>query len=374
MHLHLFAFLRLLSPLLAAAGILMAAAAPPSAVAPAATDIVFKSLQYFELQEKLLELQRSLSDEQTKRAQTKRDFGEVLDLIRSASQQRTHDDQILGYIGAARQVQALLRGAVRGNSDRQRGTLTRLVAETKVLLNKAYGEEKPDQKITDYLGQAEVQIQESSRSDALLRQRLRALLGNIDNRIRNVPPPPAFRNASGQMMVYVDAGAESFYLSAAPVSRTLFETFLAEFQKSAPQAPAPAGTHPAATPGSEALHPTPAAVSWDMATAFCKWLSARERHPYALPTAAQLEAAGPQTPCALWTRTEWRGPEPRSVETRQRFGGSMYQIWAPDTSLNPGGAEPAELPFAEYPNLGFSIVTAPETGHRTRWERLTKLK
>ena len=197
----------------------------------------------------------------------------------------------------------------------------------------------------------------------------------VERKILQVPPPLNFNEVTGVEMVLARSGSDLFYVSRKPVSPAELSAFLGNLpeEEAAParaDVPQPAGDEPGTEAMTQDVGRKPfTAVSWTMAVRFCKWLTAQNRRRYRLPAKDELAAAEGPFPCALWTRSEWEGPDRDALEMRLRFGMPMHCIWDPAHLI--GAADVfGELPFATYPELGFMVVTDVRTGVQDRLNRL----
>lgn len=195
------------------------------------------------------------------------------------------------------------------------------------------------------------------RAEASIAQGIR----HVQKAILLVPPPAAYRNRVGLEMILVTSSDPPFYASKAPVSRDTLAAFLAETGETAPATTAPSDSQ-AAT-----------GVTWLTAKSFCTWLSEKTATPYALPTLEQLRQLPPQSGRAFWTSTAWDGPTQDVAKTRTRYGVEMFTILDPDKTLASGEVL-ADLPFARFDTVGFSVVTPVASGVSQRLKRLRSEK
>ncbi len=196
--------------------------------------------------------------------------------------------------------------------------------------------------------------------------RVARLLAQVHRLMAAVPPPATFRNRLGMRFILAPAGAKGepgIYALSAPVSAEVFRRF--HSGALAPAPPMPGRRSPPAGAAAPAV-----AVDWRTAAAFAVWLSRQTGMHYMLPSRAEIERL-PQPPgCALWTRSEWKGPDPEHYAMRRRFGITMFEIVVPGAAPGRRPAALPELPFARYRSLSFILVTPVSTGRLLRIIRL----
>gem|GEM_PF-4484927 len=188
--------------------------------------------------------------------------------------------------------------------------------------------------------------------------RLSQLYDSARRAILAVPPPPQYTDAEGRLLTLIGKDRDAVYLGTVPIADADLNRF-----RATPRPDAASDRAPTAE--------IAVSVTVNTAAAFCKWLSAQHGHTYALPTAAVLGRAGIAYPCALWTATEWDGPDTGAARARRQFGVRMLTVWDPDERLG-SGPLPGELPFAAYPELGFTVTVAPVAAIQDRLNRLQR--
>lgn len=228
-------------------------------------------------------------------------------------------------------------------------------AEVAGLFQRAGAVTDPDTKILTYLRAGQL-IREmwAEQADA----RLSELHDAVRRAILAVPPPARFTDPDGRDLVLAGTGRDAVYLSITAAAAAAVRAFQAQRQ-----APQPADTGVAASAAT--------AISRSTAVAFCEWLSAQHGRLYGLPTVAVLQHAGIAFPCALWTATEWTGPDATGARMRRQFGARMYTLWDPQERLG-SGTMPGEFPFAAHTQLGFTVTVAPAAGIQDRLNRLQR--
>ena len=231
----------------------------------------------------------------------------------------------------------------------------RQYAELGGLFRQAAAATDPDTRILTYLRAGQfIRKMWAEQADP----RLGKLHDSVRRSILAVPPPARFTDPDGRNMVLAGTGQDAVYLSVTAVSAAAVRAFRTQQR-----------TPPAAAPGTAAAAAT--AISRDTAVKFCEWLSMRHGRLYGLPTAAVLQHARIAFPCAVWTATEWKGPDVTAARMRRQFGVRMYTLWDPDERLG-SSAVPGEFPFAAHAQLGFTVTVAPAAGIQDRLNRLQR--
>ena len=125
-------------------------------------------------------------------------------------------------------------------------------------------------------------------------------------------PGPSAQGDWDERPAHSVALTQSFYTSETPVTIAVFQRFRANYQ------------------GQELYAPYATGVSWDEATAFCRWLSAKEGREYRLPTEAEWEYAARAGTTSLF----WSGAEPPPRGAPNPWGlrdiGSGIPEWCAD--------------------------------------------
>jgi hypothetical protein len=231
-----------------------------------------------------------------------------------------------------------------------------------------------DAQIMTYLQESRDFMAKQLNAQTQEQNRLRGLHASLEKRIQEIPPPARFREATGLEMVLARAGQNAFYICPRAIGRRHLAEFLDRRNENlVPTKPDSGATAPGAAAEPVAVDSASEApatgVTWEAAAQFGKWLSARNGEAFRLPTVAELDAAGMQFPCALWTSAEWQGPSKEACDTRVQFGVQMYSVWDRQ-ELFKSGAVFGELPFCVYDDLGFTVVVRQEAGIRNRLNRL----
>ena len=176
----------------------------------------------------------------------------------------------------------------------------------------------------------------------------------VERKIREVPPPRQFTDATGLSMVLVESEKNSFYISQAPVSEKEYGHWV---KVTGGQGP-------------DMLPDTPIkAVTWDKANEFCRWVTDQNRQVFSLPTLEEMRSFKRRLPVAVWTSSVWEGTDITVRRMRERFAVSMYSVWDPALHMASGEAF-GELPFATYPQIGFVVVASKDCGIQDRLNRL----
>lgn len=190
--------------------------------------------------------------------------------------------------------------------------------------------------------------------------------GELQNIMRNIPPPPQFTTRTGLQMELATLGKTPFYISRRPVDAVIYQagsTGSALFQPG---------------PDADAGLPPQTGITLDEAAAFCQWLSQQENFPFRLPELAELQGLSQELvqhfPVALWTRSRWAPADAwEELEACKRFGVTFYSIWDAHGMLSAAhhaALAVRELRSAAYSTLGFVVVTPAQTGSAIRYQKL----
>ncbi len=303
--------------------------------------------------QRLLSLENKLREAIALQADRRDERLNVLETAENAKRARASDDKLRGYQKAMDLAGELLKER-RNDRARTEDLLSRI-------RQAGQGQDMADRlkrKLIGWEAIGKKLLAEQSKDVRGLAKLGETLMANS----KRVAPPAAFQTADGMDMVLVGQGAKAFYVSKEPVGGSLF----AAFRQSLPASDRDKEMLPAAGGGSGAV-----SVPWSTAARFCRWMQARLKAPCRLPTVNELELACPNSEQALWSESEWKGPNASADSARQRFGVKMMSIWDPAGSLGTGQVF-GEVLFARYPGLGFRVVTSQMTGKIERWNRLKK--
>lgn len=190
--------------------------------------------------------------------------------------------------------------------------------------------------------------------------------GELQNVMRNIPPPAQFTTRTGLQMELVTLGKTAIYISRRPIDAVIYQ---AGSTDSAPFQPGPE---------TGAILPPQTGITLDEAAAFCQWLGRQENFPFRLPELAELQALSQESirhyPVALWTQSRWAPADAwEELEACKRFGVTFYSIWDPHgmlASAHHAGLAVRELRSASYGALGFVVVTPAQTGSAIRYQKL----
>jgi len=321
-----------------------------------ATDIRLKPIVAFEERQKLLLLREQLRKESAVHEERRDEVSGVAERLSKAAKTSDHEQQLLRLMQVAR-----LTGEVADRCSVDRLRTLDLADRIKTAVRKktdSTDEGEGEDEVTVGLRETDAQMRAILDDQVKFQRRLKQLRSTAGELAQRIPTPSRFRELSGVAMVLVGSGKNAVYMSQSAITQSEFTAFLNDTG------------HEAGKDGTEA-ESAPAAVSWNMATQFCQWLTSRNRARFRLPTDDELNAFTQQSDLALWTSSEWKGPTPAERNVRLRFGVEMHSIWDPSRVL---GAESilGEVPFASHPQLVFRVVTSLSTGKRDRWNRLRK--
>ncbi|OGV73648.1 MAG: hypothetical protein A3K19_20705 [Lentisphaerae bacterium RIFOXYB12_FULL_65_16] len=223
--------------------------------------------------------------------------------------------------------------------------------DIRLLVKRASLQDSDDEKVRGYL-QAQDLLQKiwAEKPEPQLKKELEL----VERKIREVPPPRQFTDATGLSMVLVESEKNSFYISQAPVSEKEYGHWV---KVTGGQGP-------------DMLPDTPIkAVTWDKANEFCRWVTDQNRQVFSLPTLEEMRSFKRRLPVAVWTSSVWEGTDITVRRMRERFAVSMYSVWDPALHMASGEAF-GELPFATYPQIGFVVVASKDCGIQDRLNRL----
>ena len=228
--------------------------------------------------------------------------------------------------------------------------------------------ENPEERVLTLL-KAERYLVEMAQQDPA--PEISTALSRVRRRIVAEPPPRAFRTDTGLEMVLAEGPNAAFYIARHPVRWQVVCAFCNDTGRRPASLPETA-LHPSETNAAlEASAPDAPAdhVTMETARAIARWISTRAGAEYRLPTIEELRRRPPKTPGALWTRTEWNGPDDKHARLRNRYAVQLYELWDPKERVC-GRGPTCELPFAHYETLGFVLVTDLRTGVEHRIRRL----
>jgi hypothetical protein len=235
------------------------------------------------------------------------------------------------------------------------------------LIDGAAKEADNNPSVVNYITQARTQVSTLTQDTAALHTRLGTLDKTVKKTVHQVPPPPTFTTSTGLTMTLVNVGQTTFYVSNGPIRSAQFRTFLDAVNSRPGQDEVPA------VPAAADAGDTPATdLQWYAARNFCRWLSETEKRVYRLPELADLRILSSQSnvpSVAVWSATQWRHRNVQERNMAERFGIAMVGVWDPTGKLADERVFP-ELPFAQYSDIGFLVVTSEETGRADRWDRL----
>jgi len=332
----------------------------PGSGAGAAERIRFLSLEELDRREALLEIREKLLAGKGTWEAVSREAEGAFRRYREIGGLGSDDEKILAYVRLHRRTLGILDTLHDLNRD---------VLAVDVLVGEAEKEAEKNPSVLQYLGQARMQTAAVLKNCSGLQGRLHALAKSAKRRAALVPAPASFASAAGLTMRLVKHGADSFYVSDGPVSRGTVRVLLSRFAGSPDSGDAPSAD---SEPGGAASGAPATRLTWHSARRLCRYLSESERRVYRLPTIAELKAlhaARIMPPVAVWSNTEWRHADVRERTMAERFGIKMVAVWDPAQMLSDEHLFP-EFPFAEYPQIGFVVVTGTDTGRAARWARL----
>ncbi len=362
-------------PLLAQAP---ANAKPPAAApADANPDVRFRALDEHEQRGAVLKIRDKLLYERGEEAKRVRTIAGFTNALQNTLMNPDDMQQLEGLVTLWQEANNVLEEV--NSANRRQIELIGLIDNAMLAGN------LPPQ-VANFLQEAKKQASQLGFNQINQAKQLRGFGQAVQMAIYNVPPPKSYLSHAGITMRLCRQGKDVFYVSDKPITAAQYQAVTQP----------PAGDNANLATANDIPSPPKTDVSFTEAMSFCRQLSQFEQNAYmllnmnrgnhyplipqagtdkqlyVLPDNSQLKIlslASYTPPCALWINSPWPPNDLDTERALERFAVSFTIVWDPLRRFV-GSETFGELPFARYPQLGFAVVTHPQTGWNQRWQRL----